>query len=104
VINKDRASWNMRATALHDAAQEVLALSTPRIGQGLRDRGHIERACENCHSHYWYPNENDSESPAVATESSVRARRVAGEAGKDEEVAGATIHAGRLRRAHHTAP
>ena len=25
---------------------------------------HIERACENCHSHYWYPNEKIPELPA----------------------------------------
>ena len=69
LINKDRASWNMRATALHDAAQEVLAAIDAKDPDKVFEIGeHIERACENCHSHYWYPNEKIPESPAVATE------------------------------------
>jgi hypothetical protein len=58
LINKDRATWNMRATALHDAAQNVLAAVDARDKDKVFEVGEqIERACENCHTHYWYPNE-----------------------------------------------
>lgn len=58
MINKDRATWNMRATALHDAAQEALAAIDAKDADKVFEVGEkIERACENCHTHYWYPNE-----------------------------------------------
>jgi hypothetical protein len=58
LINQDRATWNMRAIALHEAAQHVLAAVDARDKDRVFEVGEqIERACENCHTHYWYPNE-----------------------------------------------
>jgi hypothetical protein len=58
LINKDRAAWNSRARDLHSAAVEALQAIDAKDAQKLFDVGeHIERACENCHSHYWYPNQ-----------------------------------------------
>jgi hypothetical protein len=58
LINKDRTTWMQRAKALHDAATEVLAAVDAKDPEKVFEVGeHIERACENCHTHYWYPNE-----------------------------------------------
>jgi len=58
LIARDRESWNKRATALHDAALAVLTAVDAKDPQKLFDLGeHIETACEDCHSQYWYPNE-----------------------------------------------
>ena len=58
LIAKDRAAWNTRATALHDAATAVLAAVDAKDPEKLFELGEgIEMACENCHSQYWYPNE-----------------------------------------------
>jgi len=58
LIEKDRASWNRRAKGLHDAGLEVLQAIDAKDAQKVFEIGeHIERACENCHSQYWYPNE-----------------------------------------------
>jgi hypothetical protein len=58
LIDKDRASWNMRARGLHDAGMEVLQAIDARDAKKVFEMGeHIERACESCHSQYWYPNE-----------------------------------------------
>jgi hypothetical protein len=66
LIEKDRASWNLRAKGLHDAGIEVLQAIDAKDAQKVFEIGeHIERACENCHSQYWYPNEKI---PPVPTE------------------------------------
>jgi hypothetical protein len=58
LIAKDRASWNQRALDLHKAALEVLAAVDERNADKVFEVGErIEIACENCHSQYWYPNE-----------------------------------------------
>lgn len=58
IINKDRAAWNKRATALHDAAMVALkAIEAKDADQVFQVGSQIEEACENCHSKYWYPNE-----------------------------------------------
>lgn len=58
LIDQDRAAWNARARALHDAAAEVLGAVTTHDTERIFELGEqIERACENCHSQYWYPNE-----------------------------------------------
>jgi hypothetical protein len=65
LIAKDRATWNQRAKALHDAATEVLAAVDAKDSDKVFEIGeHIERACENCHTHYWYPNEVIPDTPA----------------------------------------
>jgi len=69
LINKDRSTWNMRATALHDAAQEVLSAIDAKDADKVFEIGEkIERACENCHTHYWYPNEVIPQAPSSVTE------------------------------------
>ena len=58
LINKDRAAWNARAKALHDISASVLEVVEKKDAQKLFDVGEeIDRACENCHKQYWYPNE-----------------------------------------------
>jgi hypothetical protein len=58
LINKDRAAWNGRAKALHEAAVEALqAIDAKDAPKLFEVGGHIEMACENCHSQYWYPNQ-----------------------------------------------
>ncbi len=65
LIAKDRATWNQRAKALHDAATEVLAAVDAKDAEKVFEIGeHIELACENCHTHYWYPNEVIPDTPA----------------------------------------
>jgi hypothetical protein len=66
LIDRDRASWIMRAKGLHDAGMEVLQAIDAKDAQKVFEIGeHIERACEHCHSQYWYPNEKI---PPVPTE------------------------------------
>ena len=58
LINKDRAAWNSRAKALHDATLAALQAIDAKDPEKLIDTGEqIDVACENCHTHYWYPNE-----------------------------------------------
>ena len=65
LINKDRAAWYMRAKALHDVAASVLPIVEAKDAQKLFDVGEdIDKACENCHRQYWYPNEKIPEFPA----------------------------------------
>jgi cytochrome c556 len=58
LINKDRATWNARATALHEAATLALRAAEAHDADKVFEIGEtIEHACENCHKTYWYPNE-----------------------------------------------
>ena len=58
LMAKDRAGWNKRAKDLHDAALEALNAINAKNPQGIFEVGErIERACENCHTQYWYPNQ-----------------------------------------------
>jgi len=58
LINKDRAAFIERAKALHEAGMAAVAAADAKDPQKLFEVGEqIEQACENCHSHYWYPNE-----------------------------------------------
>ena len=58
LIAKDRASWNKRAEALRLAALDILKAVEAKDSDKVFAVGEeIERACEGCHSHYWYPNE-----------------------------------------------
>lgn len=70
MIEKDRSAWNGRALALHDAATKALAAIEAKDPDKVFELGAtIERACENCHTHYWYPNEKLPGSvPDTATE------------------------------------
>jgi len=65
LINKDRAAFIQRAKALHEAGIAAVAAADAKDTQKLFEVGEqIEMACENCHSHYWYPNEKIPPVPA----------------------------------------
>ena len=58
LIEGDRASWNTRAAALHEAALESLAAIDAQDSETLFEVGAtIEDSCEGCHAQYWYPNQ-----------------------------------------------
>ena len=58
LINKDRATWNGRAKALHDGSLAALRTIDAKDANALFLAGDgIEEACENCHLQYWYPNQ-----------------------------------------------
>ena len=65
LINKDRPAFLQRAKALHEAGMAAVAAADAKDSQKLFEVGEqIEQACENCHSHYWYPNEKIPPVPA----------------------------------------
>lgn len=56
LIDRDRATFNRLARGLADAARVALAAIDARDVNALFASGEdIDRACENCHSRYWYP-------------------------------------------------
>ena len=58
LVNKDREAWNRRAKALHDAGLATLQAIDAKDREKMFDAGErLERACENCHLQYWYPNQ-----------------------------------------------
>jgi hypothetical protein len=58
LINKDVPAWHRRARDLHDAGLAALQAIDAKDANKVFEVGEqIERACEGCHSHYWYPNE-----------------------------------------------
>jgi len=58
LLDADRASWLKYAHGLHDKAMVALKAIDAKSVQGLMDAGEgIDEACENCHKHYWYPDE-----------------------------------------------
>ena len=65
LINKDRASWVMRATKLHEPGLAAVQAVDAKDPQKVFEVGEqIEQACENCHRQYWYPNEQIPPVPA----------------------------------------
>lgn len=67
LINKDLTGWRKRAHGLHEAGLAALQAIDVKDADKLFEVGEqIERACEGCHSQYWYPNEK---SPQVPTSS-----------------------------------
>ena len=58
LIAKDMTAWHKRAKALHEAGLAALQAIDAKDAQKVFEVGEqIERACEGCHSQYWYPNE-----------------------------------------------
>jgi cytochrome c556 len=58
LINKDLASWRKRAHGLHEAGAAAIQAIDAKDADKLFEVGEqIERACESCHSQYWYPKE-----------------------------------------------
>lgn len=71
MINQDRPTWNKFAKALHDATMDVLKTIDAKDAEamlGTSDR--IDTACENCHLHYWYPEDKGPASPAATSQKS----------------------------------
>jgi hypothetical protein len=65
LLNKDRAGWNQRARDLHNISVKVLEVVEAKDAQKLFDIGEdLDRACENCHRAYWYPNEKIPDLPS----------------------------------------
>lgn len=57
-VSKDRAAWNRFTVALRDAAMgAVKAAEAKRKDDFNTVNEAIDTACENCHLHYWYPDE-----------------------------------------------
>jgi len=66
LIEKDRAAFNKRARALHEAGMAATAAADAKDSQKLFEVGEqIEHACEGCHASYWYPNEKVPEVPSA---------------------------------------
>lgn len=58
LIDADHTAFAARARTLQDAAQAALQAIDRKDAKGLFDAaGQIDKACENCHLHYWYPND-----------------------------------------------
>ena len=58
LVDGDRASFIRRARRLQDAAAMALKAVDAKDKDALfRSLDSIDKACENCHLHYWYPND-----------------------------------------------
>jgi hypothetical protein len=69
LINKDLTAWHKRARALHDAGLAALQAIDAKDAPKVFEVGEqIERACEGCHSQYWYPNEKIPPVPGAASQ------------------------------------
>jgi hypothetical protein len=69
LINQDPAAWHKRARALHDAGLAALQAIDAKDATKVFEVGEqIERACEGCHSQYWYPNEKIPSVPGSSTQ------------------------------------
>jgi hypothetical protein len=56
LISADKAAWTNLARGLHDSTLLVLDAIDRKDLQALRVSGDaINRACEQCHRRYWYP-------------------------------------------------
>jgi hypothetical protein len=64
LIAKNPELWNSHAKALHTVSLEAIQAIDAKDSNTLFEIGeHIERACETCHTNYWYPNEKIPEVP-----------------------------------------
>lgn len=69
LINKDLTAWRKRAHGLHEAGVAALQAIDVKDADKLFEVGEqIERACEGCHSQYWYPNEKIPPVPASSAQ------------------------------------
>jgi cytochrome c556 len=65
LIDGDRASFVRRARKLQDAATSVLkAIEAKDTDELFHAIEAIDRACESCHLHYWYPNDKAAQAAA----------------------------------------
>ncbi len=59
LLDADRPSFIRRARRLQDAAALAMKAVDAKDKDALfRAIDGIDKACENCHLHYWYPNDN----------------------------------------------
>ena len=67
LIDADPTLFRTRARTLQEAAQAALQAIDARNPKALFDAaGKLDKACENCHLQYWYP--NDTRAQAAAKE------------------------------------
>src|SRR5262249_27193198 len=65
LVDGDRASFFRRARRLQDAAAEALKAADAKDKDALFHAiENIDKACENCHLHYWYPNDKRAQEAA----------------------------------------
>ena len=70
MIDDDRDAFVRRAKRLQDAATLALKAIDARDKKDLFAKlGDVDKACESCHLHYWYP--NDKRAKAAAKEEGV---------------------------------
>jgi hypothetical protein len=66
LVSKDLEGWNRRSRDLHNIAVKVLEVVEAKDAQKLFDIGEdLDKACENCHRAYWYPNEQIPDFPST---------------------------------------
>lgn len=64
-LDADRPSLARRARKLQNAAgQAIQAVDAKDTAALLRSIDAIDKACENCHLHYWYPNDRRAQQAA----------------------------------------
>jgi cytochrome c556 len=65
LIDGDRRQFIDRARSLQDAAVMALQASEARNKDALFAAcERLDKACENCHLHYWYPNDKRAQEAA----------------------------------------
>jgi hypothetical protein len=58
LIDSDQKAWTGFVHGLHDATMVALKAIDAKNTDALLDSGEgIDKACENCHLKYWYPNQ-----------------------------------------------
>lgn len=66
LIDADRPSFIRRARRLQDAATVAMQAVDEKDKDALfRAIGGIDKACESCHLHYWYPNDKRAQQAAI---------------------------------------
>ena len=59
MLDQDPGTWVELAHGLHDMASVTLAAIAARDTEALLASGEgLDVACERCHLHYWYPNDD----------------------------------------------
>jgi len=65
LVDGDRKSFIRRARRLQDAAAEAIKAVDAKDKDALfKSIDSIDKACENCHLHYWYPNDKRAQQAA----------------------------------------
>jgi hypothetical protein len=58
LLDADPAQFRTRARALQDAARAAVQAIDAKDPKALFDAaGQLDKSCESCHLHYWYPND-----------------------------------------------